>query len=76
LPLFSGSLHGLIRPPFALGSLFDHARKSEDPFYGRWQSRAARRKGCHSYVTNGRIQFLSDCHHSLAGQTVELPDWD
>jgi len=30
---------------------------------------------CHSFVTDGRIQFLSDCTHALAGQTVELPDW-
>lgn len=29
---------------------------------------------CHSYVTDGRIQFLADCHHALKGQTVELPD--
>jgi hypothetical protein len=28
---------------------------------------------CHSYVTGGRIQFLSDCSHALAGQTVDLP---
>ena len=27
---------------------------------------------CHSFVTNGQIQFLSDCTHSLAGQTVDL----
>lgn len=31
---------------------------------------------CHSFVTDGRIQFLSDCEHALANQTVELPDWD
>lgn len=31
---------------------------------------------CHSFVTDGRIQFLSDCTHELAGQTVDLPDWD
>lgn len=31
---------------------------------------------CHSYVTDGKIQFLSDCTHKLAGQTVELPDID
>ncbi len=31
---------------------------------------------CHSYVTDGRIQFLSDCTHKLAGQTVALPDWN
>lgn len=29
---------------------------------------------CHSIVTNGKIQFLSDCTHELAGQTVELPE--
>lgn len=27
---------------------------------------------CHSFVRDGRIQFLSDCTHELAGQTVEL----
>jgi hypothetical protein len=32
---------------------------------------------CHSFVTDGRIQFLSDCTHELAGQTVDLvPDDD
>ncbi len=30
---------------------------------------------CHSFVTDGRIRFLSDCTHELAGQTVDLPDW-
>ena len=29
---------------------------------------------CHSFVTDGRIQFLGDCTHVLAGQTVDLPD--
>lgn len=29
---------------------------------------------CHSYVTDGIIQFLTDCTHSLAGQSVPLPD--
>lgn len=27
---------------------------------------------CHSYVTDGNIQFLGDCTHELAGQTVPL----
>lgn len=31
---------------------------------------------CHSYVTDGRIQYLADCGHQLAGQTVDLPDLD
>lgn len=30
---------------------------------------------CHSFVTAGRIQFLGDCTHALAAQTVDLPDW-
>lgn len=28
---------------------------------------------CHSFVTDGRIQFLGDCTHALAGHTVDLP---
>jgi hypothetical protein len=31
---------------------------------------------CHSFVTDGKIQFLSDSTHKLSGQTVEIPDWD
>lgn len=30
---------------------------------------------CHSFVTNGKVHFLSDCTHDLAGQTVDLPAW-
>lgn len=34
-------------------------------------------KRCHSFVREGRIEFLSDCTHNLAGQTVALePDRD
>jgi hypothetical protein len=28
---------------------------------------------CHLFLTDGKIQFLSDCHHALAGQTFQLP---
>lgn len=31
---------------------------------------------CHSFVTGGRIQYLADSTHSLAGQTVDLPEWE
>lgn len=30
---------------------------------------------CHSFVTGGQIQFLTDSTHKLAGQTVPLPDY-
>jgi hypothetical protein len=31
---------------------------------------------CHSFIRDGMIQFLGDCTHALAGQTVPLPDAD
>lgn len=33
---------------------------------------------CHSFMRDGQLQFLGDCTHKLAGQTVDLvdlPDW-
>lgn len=30
---------------------------------------------CHSFVTDGQIQFLGDCTHAMAGQTVPLADY-
>ena len=29
---------------------------------------------CHSFVRDGRIQYLDDCTHAMAGQTVDLPE--
>lgn len=29
---------------------------------------------CHSFINDGKIQFLGDCTHKFAGQTVELLD--
>lgn len=31
---------------------------------------------CHSFVIDGRIQFLDDCTHHLKGQTIDLPEWN
>ena len=43
----------------------------------RWSANDPSEKDdiCHSFVTDGRIQFLGDCTHALAGQTVPLPPW-
>lgn len=30
---------------------------------------------CHTFVREGRIEYLGDCTHALAGQTVDLPVW-
>jgi hypothetical protein len=31
---------------------------------------------CHSFVEDGKFRFLPDCTHTLAGQVVEVPDWE
>ena len=41
----------------------------------RWPDNIKPDNVCHSFIKDGMIQFLSDCTHSLAGQTVELPDF-
>lgn len=30
---------------------------------------------CHSFLRHGQLEFLSDCTHALAGQTVPLPEY-
>ena len=29
---------------------------------------------CHSFIRDGKIQYLSDCTHELAGKTVDMVD--
>lgn len=31
---------------------------------------------CHSFVSDGKVQFLTDCTHEFAGQTVDLLEID
>lgn len=31
---------------------------------------------CHSFITNGHIQFLGDCFHDLKNQTIELTEYN
>lgn len=30
---------------------------------------------CHSFIRQGKIEFLGDCWHDLKNQTVELPEY-
>lgn len=30
---------------------------------------------CHSFVRDGRIEFLTDSTHAMSGRTVDLPVW-
>jgi hypothetical protein len=41
----------------------------------KWKSKDGEMT-CHSFVTNGIIQFLPDSTHKLSGQSVPLPDID
>jgi hypothetical protein len=29
---------------------------------------------CHSFITEGKIQYLDDCDHELKGKTISLPE--
>jgi hypothetical protein len=31
---------------------------------------------CHLFLTDGQLQFLSDCSHEYAGRAVALEEWD
>lgn len=57
-PTLSPSIH-------ARGAFIEGRDEPDD-----WDNAAV----CHSFVTDGRIQFLGDCTHALAGQTVDLPE--
>lgn len=60
------------RPTFTPSVLVTHDAKPEaSEEFKEWRTARA----CHSFVTDGMIQFLSDSTHALAGQTVPLADW-
>ena len=31
---------------------------------------------CHSFIRDGKIQYLNDCYHELKGQTVDIPPFE
>lgn len=53
-------------PTFKPSVLGTGKRPNGDEEWEKWR--------CHSYITDGKIRFLNDCTHELAGQTVELPE--
>jgi len=52
-------------PTFAPSILVHEGRKTDGTIFS---------PRCHSYVRAGRIEFLGDSTHKLAGQTVGLPE--
>ncbi len=64
--------------PSVLVTGMQTVRNADGSWAGEWVKDADGKcvpMRCHSYVTDGQIQFLTDCTHALAGQTVPLPDW-
>lgn len=63
--------------------LSDAGREKSQEFYkkhGRYPTNEElpydSKKICHSFVRDGKIQYLGDCTHSLKGQTIDLPNID
>lgn len=46
----------------------------ESPTFNPSFGQHAKNGYCHYFITRGKILFLNDCFHQLAGQTVEIPD--
>ncbi len=67
------------RPTFSPSVLVRGKRRITDEEYARirtGESVEVPDMICHSFVRNGQIEFLGDCTHALAGQTVPLPDME
>jgi hypothetical protein len=78
----SWGFNGDLERPTITPSVLVHMTKWKGTFeqYGKWtlpthNVEPGTEATCHSFVTDGRIQFLGDSTHHLAGQTVDLPDW-
>lgn len=60
------TFNGNMEKPTFKASMLIEGWKSHDEEHFRSTLR------CHSFVTDGMIQFLDDCEHALKGQTVPL----
>lgn len=68
---WNGSLD---RPTFTPSVLVGGTQWAEDDHFYKPTHRVApgQKITCHSFVTDGRIQFLSDSTHELSNQTVPM----
>jgi len=61
------------RPTFEPSLLVTYpANPNAGEEYKEWRTE----RRCHSFIRNGQIQYLTDCTHHLAGQTIDIPEWD
>ena len=73
---FNGDLD---KPTFSPSYLSKHKHpkgySNENPAPKGWAGEYVQ-EVCHSFLTDGKIQYLSDCTHEYVGQTLDLPDFD
>lgn len=84
------SLHGIAINPGKQenGAGWDFSGTMECPTYSpsqlssfdQWmgEGKPPKKFVCHTFIRQGKIQFLNDCTHALKGKTVPLPplpDW-
>lgn len=81
-----GEVHGFaVDAPFSNGAKWSFDGNIEAPTFAPsmnitngpfpvGSSRAGKTEVCHYFLREGKIQYLGDCTHELAGQTVPLPD--
>jgi hypothetical protein len=75
---FNGDIDRPTFTPSVLAQGNKLVHDADGEWTGEWEKDASGRLipyVCHSFVTDGHIQFLGDCTHELAGQTVDLPEW-
>lgn len=68
---WNGSEEAPTFSPSVLGKFYGLTRTADGPD----KISGPKEQTCHSFVTDGKIQYLSDSTHHLAGQTVDLPEW-
>ncbi|MCK5132686.1 MAG: hypothetical protein KAR40_11110 [Candidatus Sabulitectum sp.] len=62
-----------VNSPFPNGAQWAYNNDPEKPTFSPSLHIKGEASCCHSFVREGNIEFLSDCTHKLAGQTVALP---
>ena len=54
---------------------FDNPTISPSLLVRGWLNEKMQDGVCHSFIKEGKIQFLSDCLHELKNKTIELPEF-
>lgn len=69
---FNGDVEKPTFSPSYLTWVDPNPNASPEPQYKKY------REGfrCHSFIRDGKIEYLSDCTHELAGQTLPMMTWE